>query len=209
VPVPWVVWGFFKLITPFIDPLTRQKLKFNEDMRQYVPEQELWTEFGGKLNFEYDHETYWPALRKLCEEKRTFRKKRWVAGGSHIGEHEDYLAGGKETGVAGTLGQGDEKTGKEGEATQAPAPAAEFASKGARDGAPTATTEADTAGTVGQSEEKETDVTSAPAPGAPVVGGAADVTDALAKVELEDRPEGHFEADSAKPENGTAKVEGV
>ena len=211
-PVPWVVWGFFKLITPFIDPLTRQKLKFNEDMRQYVPEQELWTEFGGKLDFEYDHATYWPALRKLCEEKRAFRKERWVAGGSHIGEHEDYLAGGKETGVAASSGQGDQTQGKGEEATPALAPAsesvpAESASKGeAKDAALTATTEADAAGTVDQSKEKETDVASAPAPGA---SGADDVTDALAKVELEGRPEGNFEADAVKPENGTAKVEGV
>lgn len=106
--VPWVVWGFFKLITPFIDPLTREKLKFNEDMRLYVPEEELWTEFGGKLDFDYDHAAYWPALRRLCEEKRAARRQRWVAGGSLIGEHEDYLAGGKDTGVAGgAVGEAD------------------------------------------------------------------------------------------------------
>lgn len=97
--VPWVVSGFFKLIRPFIDPLTREKLIFNEDMRQYVPEEQLWTEFGGSLEFEYDHATYWPALRKLCAERAGSRRQRWVAGGSQIGEHEDYLAGGKEMGV--------------------------------------------------------------------------------------------------------------
>jgi hypothetical protein len=91
--VPWVVWGFFKLITPFIDPLTREKLKFNEDMTQYVPKEQLWTEFGGELNFEYDHSTYWPALRKLCEERRAAHVQRWEAGGKQIGELEDYLKG--------------------------------------------------------------------------------------------------------------------
>ncbi|KAI9788427.1 MAG: hypothetical protein M1833_003008, partial [Piccolia ochrophora] len=29
--LPWFINGFFKLITPFIDPMTREKLKFNED----------------------------------------------------------------------------------------------------------------------------------------------------------------------------------
>ncbi|KAG7142087.1 CRAL-TRIO domain-containing protein C23B6.04c like [Verticillium longisporum] len=99
--VPWVVWGFFKLITPFIDPLTREKLKFNEDMKQYVPREQLWTEFSeGDLQFDYDHAEYWPALMKLCQEKRDAKRERWIAGGKLIGEHEDYLAGGEDKGLA-------------------------------------------------------------------------------------------------------------
>jgi hypothetical protein len=98
--VPWIVWGFFKLITPFIDPLTREKLKFNEDMTQYVPAEQLWTEFaGGQLNFEYDHSVYWPALMKLCTERREEQMRRWEAGGKLIGEHEDYLKGATEVGA--------------------------------------------------------------------------------------------------------------
>ena len=102
--MPWVVWGFFKLITPFIDPLTREKLKFNEDMNQYVPTEQLWTEFNGQQEFEYDHSVYWPALLKLCNERREARKARWVAGGKLIGELEDYLSGhlGKGTGAVGS-----------------------------------------------------------------------------------------------------------
>lgn len=73
--------------------MTREKLKFNEDMTQYVPKEQLWTEFMGELEFEYDHSVYWPALNKMCEERRASRKERWVAGGKHIGELEDYLGG--------------------------------------------------------------------------------------------------------------------
>lgn len=98
--VPFIVWGFFKLITPFIDPLTREKLKFNEDMSQYVPKEQLWTEFNGGLQFDYDHSVYWPALMEMCEEKRIERKKRWEAGGKQIGETEDYLTGFTTEGVA-------------------------------------------------------------------------------------------------------------
>ncbi|ORY71938.1 CRAL/TRIO domain-containing protein [Pseudomassariella vexata] len=98
--VPWVVWGFFKLITPFIDPLTREKLKFNEDMSQYVPKEQLWTEFGGDLQFDYDHAVYWPAMQKLCAEKQAERQKRWEAGGKQIGELEDYLTGHVAQGIA-------------------------------------------------------------------------------------------------------------
>ncbi|TVY86744.1 CRAL-TRIO domain-containing protein [Lachnellula willkommii] len=118
--VPWVVWGFFKLITPFIDPLTKEKLKFNDNMRQHVPPQQLWKEFQGDLDFEYDHEVYWPALIKLCEEKHSEQRARWVKAGKHYGESEMYMRGGdapsvgsapgKETGDApdGTLEKGKE-----------------------------------------------------------------------------------------------------
>ncbi|KAL2269002.1 hypothetical protein VTJ83DRAFT_3848 [Remersonia thermophila] len=102
--MPWIVTGFFKLITPFIDPLTREKLKFNEDMANYVPQEQMWSEFSsGRLDFEYDHAVYWPALHKLCEERRESRWKRWLAAGGHVGESEDYLAGATEVGVAGPL----------------------------------------------------------------------------------------------------------
>ncbi|KAH8898544.1 cral trio domain-containing protein [Thozetella sp. PMI_491] len=129
--VPWVVWGFFKLITPFIDPLTRDKLKFNEDMRQYVPEEQLWTEFNGKLDFDYDHEVYWPALAALCKERRDARWEKWIAGGKHIGEHEDYLAGASDKGVSGSVPASAaaadealaEKTGELAISDSAPAPA--------------------------------------------------------------------------------------
>ncbi|KAI1432658.1 CRAL-TRIO domain-containing protein [Xylaria sp. CBS 124048] len=99
--VPWVVWGFFKLITPLIDPLTKEKLKFNEDMTQYVvPEQLVKDVKGGELPFEYNHSVYWPALQKLSDERRTARLQRWEAGGKQIGELEDYLNGHIQNGVA-------------------------------------------------------------------------------------------------------------
>lgn len=69
-------------------------------MTQYVPSEHLWTEFNGKLEFEYDHSIYWPAMLQLAEERREARKARWIAGGKQIGELEDYLSGSLEQGVA-------------------------------------------------------------------------------------------------------------
>lgn len=103
--VPFLVNGFFKLIKPLLDPVTKEKMKFNEDMKQYVPAEQLWTEFSdGNLKFEYDHAVYWPALMKLCETRREEQKKRWAAGGSIIGESELYLKGAAEKGVNGVNG---------------------------------------------------------------------------------------------------------
>jgi hypothetical protein len=148
--MPWIVTGFFKLITPFIDPHTREKLKFNEDMSQYVPQEQMWSEFSsGKLEFEYDHSVYWPALQKICSEKRQARWQRWVAGGQQLGESEDYLAGAIEVGVAGPQATGTANQAEEKEAEKieekaaekveetsdsaAPAPAAEPTSNAAED----------------------------------------------------------------------------
>jgi hypothetical protein len=89
-----VVLGFFKLITPFIDPVTRQKLKFNEDLRLHVPPSQLLKSVGGDVEFEYDHSIYWPTLNKLAAKRRQEYRERWVAGGQLIGEHENYLRGG-------------------------------------------------------------------------------------------------------------------
>lgn len=91
--VPWIVWGFFKLINPFIDPLTREKMKFDVDMRKVVPPEQLMQVYGGDVEFEYHHGVYWPALNKLADERRREIRQRWESAGKEIGESEMYLKG--------------------------------------------------------------------------------------------------------------------
>lgn len=86
--VPTFVWLFFKLIMPFIDPNTREKLKFNEDLREYVPPEQLYEFFGGDCVFEYEHETFWPAYLALAKEKRDMHFAKWKALGGGIGQSE-------------------------------------------------------------------------------------------------------------------------
>ncbi|KAH8705376.1 CRAL/TRIO domain protein [Talaromyces proteolyticus] len=92
--IPWIIWGFFKIITPFIDPVTAQKLRFNEDLRKHVPPSQLLKTAGGDVQFEYDHSVYWPALNKLAQQHREAYRERWVKAGKKIGESEFYLRGG-------------------------------------------------------------------------------------------------------------------
>lgn len=100
--VPWLFSGFFRVIQPFIDPVTREKLKFNEDMTKYVPPEQLWSaDWGGDMDFEYDHGVYWPALHDMCRQRRQRRAARWAAAGKEIGESEEYLAGGTAVSVTG------------------------------------------------------------------------------------------------------------
>jgi hypothetical protein len=102
--VPFVIWGFFKLITPFIDPLTREKLKFNEDLRQHVPAGHLMKSVGGDVEFRYDHSIYWPALNQLADKRRNEYRQRWIQGGKRIGEFEHYLKTGTSPSVSQSEG---------------------------------------------------------------------------------------------------------
>ena len=71
--VPFLINTFFKIIMPFVDPITRNKVKFNpsiyEDglMTQDMVMKEWW---GGDNDFKWDHSKYWPALIQMTEERR-------------------------------------------------------------------------------------------------------------------------------------------
>ncbi|RAH44877.1 CRAL/TRIO domain protein [Aspergillus brunneoviolaceus CBS 621.78] len=101
--MPFLINGFFKIITPFIDPQTRQKLKFNEDLRQHVPPEQLMKSMGGDVEFRYDHATYWPTLNQLADQRRAAYTERWIQGGKRIGEFENYL----KTGTSPSLAQSE------------------------------------------------------------------------------------------------------
>ena len=94
--VPWHISCFMKIVWPFIDARTKEKIIYNEDMRKYVPAEQLRQSHGGDLQFEYEHDVYWPSLNKLVEERRRSQYERWVKGGKMIGEFESYLKGGQE-----------------------------------------------------------------------------------------------------------------
>lgn len=100
--VPWIIWGFFKIINPFIDPLTREKMKFDVDLRELVPPEQLLRSYGGNCEFEYEHTIYWPKLIAMAEERRAAMRERWEGAGKRVGESEAYLKGvGKPVGDGG------------------------------------------------------------------------------------------------------------
>jgi CRAL/TRIO domain len=95
--VPTFVWLFFKLITPFIDPNTREKLKFNENLKEYVPPEPLLELFGGDCKFDYEHEIFWPAYLSLAAERRESYFEKWKELGGIIGVSEWDLRGSEES----------------------------------------------------------------------------------------------------------------
>lgn len=99
--VHWLLGTFFKLLNPFIDPVTREKLKFDQNLRDFVPPSHLLKAYGGDVDFIYDHDVYWPAMVALTARKREEQTERWIRGGKKVGELEAYLKGGIEKGLGG------------------------------------------------------------------------------------------------------------
>jgi hypothetical protein len=91
--VPFLLRTFYALITPFIDPVTRTKLKFNPraiDDGLFAKDQ-IMTQWGGERQMEWDHDQYWPALLKMTEENRTKWMAKWKEMGGTVGLKEwDY-----------------------------------------------------------------------------------------------------------------------
>ena len=54
---------------------------------------------GGNVDFQSDHDVYWPALEALTDKCRKEHKERWERAGKLIGEREAYLRGGEEKSV--------------------------------------------------------------------------------------------------------------
>ncbi|KAJ3714888.1 CRAL TRIO domain-containing protein [Lentinula guzmanii] len=95
--VPYLVNMFFKIITPFIDPVTVQKLKFNPDVVKdgiFAEDQVMKDSWGGNQDFEYVHEKYWPVLVDLCKTRKAKWVENWKQMGGTIGIREsDYKSG--------------------------------------------------------------------------------------------------------------------
>lgn len=86
--IPWLGWTFLKLIHPFIDPLTREKLVFQEPFPNYVPAQQLMTQFGGDVAFEYKHDIYWPDMCEVANSRRKDYMAHFRRLGSKVGLSE-------------------------------------------------------------------------------------------------------------------------
>lgn len=97
--VPFLLQAFFKMIGPFIDPITRNKMKFNpkpvEDGLFKADELVKESGWGGERNFVWDHQKYWPQLIRTCAEIRAKQMARWRKLGAHVGCDEwDYKSEG-------------------------------------------------------------------------------------------------------------------
>jgi len=66
VNLPMLLNFFYKGISPFLDPITRDKIRFNPDLSDLIPLEQLDADLGGKYEFEFNHEEYWKQLISAC-----------------------------------------------------------------------------------------------------------------------------------------------
>lgn len=95
--VPWMLNAFYKLITPLIDPVTRDKMRFNPKVVDdgLFTADNVWKEFGGNVEFKYDHKTYWPNFIETARTRREAQQKRWRELGGTVGIREWEIKNGE------------------------------------------------------------------------------------------------------------------
>jgi hypothetical protein len=79
------------MINPLMDPVTREKLKFNPNCIKeghFESDMLIKENWGGDRTVEYVHEKFWPALLTLTGEMREKHKERWRKLGGKIGVKE-------------------------------------------------------------------------------------------------------------------------
>ncbi|CAK9438350.1 uncharacterized protein LODBEIA_P25740 [Lodderomyces beijingensis] len=91
--IPWLGWTFLKLIHPFIDPLTREKLVFDHPFVNYVPKVQLDKDFKGDVNFIYEHDKYWNKMIEISQDKKHKYFDRFEKFGAVVGLSEVDLRG--------------------------------------------------------------------------------------------------------------------
>ncbi|KAF8674135.1 CRAL TRIO protein [Rhizoctonia solani] len=94
--VPTIINLFFKAIMPFVDPITRAKVKFNPEIIKegLFDKSQATKEWGGEMDFIYEHEKSWKPLVDLCNNLHTERKERWRKLGGTVGLSEWDIKGG-------------------------------------------------------------------------------------------------------------------
>ncbi|KAH3668999.1 hypothetical protein OGAPHI_002754 [Ogataea philodendri] len=86
--IPFIVWGFLKICWPFVDSFTKQKCKFDEPFRLFIPPEQLALNYGGDVNFEYVHDDFWPAMVELRNQKRKTLMENYYKLGGGVGLSE-------------------------------------------------------------------------------------------------------------------------
>ncbi|TFK27524.1 CRAL/TRIO domain-containing protein, partial [Coprinopsis marcescibilis] len=89
--IPFLVSAFMRIIMPFVDPVTRHKVKMNPQVVKdglYEEDMLMREWWGGNREFEYVHEKYWPALVSSTEERVQGWMRRWRELGGGVGVRE-------------------------------------------------------------------------------------------------------------------------
>ncbi|KAF8531247.1 CRAL-TRIO domain-containing protein [Gautieria morchelliformis] len=59
VNLPILLSFFYKGISPFLDPVTKDKMRFNPELSSLIPQEQLDAQFGGDNEYEFEADSYW------------------------------------------------------------------------------------------------------------------------------------------------------
>ena len=62
VHLPFILQFFYKGISPFLDPITRDKMRFNPNLEELIPDDHLDVQLGGSYAYHFDPDVYWNSL---------------------------------------------------------------------------------------------------------------------------------------------------
>ncbi|EKM61679.1 uncharacterized protein PHACADRAFT_248434 [Phanerochaete carnosa HHB-10118-sp] len=66
VNLPLILNFFYKGISPFLDPVTRDKMRFNPDLTELIPKEQLDASFGGDFEYKFEPVSYWDQIVSAC-----------------------------------------------------------------------------------------------------------------------------------------------
>lgn len=68
VHMPRFISAFFSALSPFLDPVTKDKIRFQDtNMTEFIEPDQLDAQFhGGTYNYEFEFPTYWSSLTQRC-----------------------------------------------------------------------------------------------------------------------------------------------
>ncbi|KAJ7154331.1 CRAL/TRIO domain-containing protein [Mycena crocata] len=66
VNLPTLLSFFYKGISPFLDPVTRDKMRFNPNLLELVDASQLDSNFGGDFVYEFEKDNYWEQIVRAC-----------------------------------------------------------------------------------------------------------------------------------------------
>ncbi|CAE6475476.1 unnamed protein product [Rhizoctonia solani] len=67
VNLPGILNFFYKGISPFLDPVTRDKMRFNPNLLELVPASQLDASIGGEFKYEFEPKSYWQQIVSHCK----------------------------------------------------------------------------------------------------------------------------------------------
>ncbi|KAL1670538.1 CRAL-TRIO domain-containing protein [Schizophyllum commune] len=66
VNLPMLLNFFYKGISPFLDPVTRDKMRFNPNLLDFIAPDQLDAQFGGEHYYEFEFESFWAQIVEAC-----------------------------------------------------------------------------------------------------------------------------------------------